>query len=117
MTTVEKIEDLNQIGQEEFYNVVKMLYNSFLINRKYSSSSYVIKKEKLIDSFSLFLEQYLELQFVSSKQSKLDLINFIDKLNMQKELLEIASGEANMNDIKIAAQRLGKKSQSAFEMK
>ncbi|HVW12867.1 MAG TPA: hypothetical protein VHB54_03545 [Mucilaginibacter sp.] len=117
MTTLEKIEDLNQIDQEEFYKLVKMVYNSFLINRKYTSSSYVTKKEKLINSFSTFLEQYLELQFAGSKQSKLDFINFIDKLNMQKELLEIASGEANMNDIKIAAQRLGKKSQSAFEMK
>jgi hypothetical protein len=36
---------------------------------------------------------------------------------MQKELLEIASGETNMEDIKIAAQRLGNKSQSAFETK
>lgn len=51
----------------------------------------------------------------ASKEEKLHLIKYISKLKMQQELLEIASGEVNLDDIKIAGKRLGKKSQSAFE--
>lgn len=36
---------------------------------------------------------------------------------MQRELLELKKGETSMPNIKLAAQRLGKKSQSAFSTK
>jgi len=51
------------------------------------------------------------------KELKLQLIKVISKLNMQKELLELAGGKINLDDIEMAGKRLGKKSQSAFEKK
>ena len=51
------------------------------------------------------------------RKNKLELINFLDKLNTQKELLELAKGQTNITDIRKAAKRLGKKSQSAFKTK
>ena len=59
----------------------------------------------------------MDLHVESSKQSRLTLIDFIDKLNMQKELLALDKGESTIAEIKLAGRRLGKKSQSAFEKK
>ncbi len=51
---------------------------------------------------------------VREKKEKLELINFIDKMNIQKELLELQKEETNISQIETAGKRLGKKSQSAF---
>jgi hypothetical protein len=59
----------------------------------------------------------LELQLGDSRETKLEFINFLDKLNMQKELLELEKGETKISDIKAAAKRLERKSQSAFQTK
>jgi hypothetical protein len=117
MTTLQKIENLNKIDQQEFDHITKILLESFLIKRSYTSNSFLSKKEELLDKFSAFLETYLELHFTNSKLTKLELINFIDKINMQKELLEMAKGDLKISDIKLAGSRLGKKSQSAFKKK
>lgn len=58
-----------------------------------------------------------ELKNSKNAKDKLALMHFIDKLIMQKELLELQAGITNLADIQIAAQRLGKKSQSTFETK
>lgn len=47
----------------------------------------------------------------------MNLINFIDKINMQKELLQLKRNEIGISEIQIAGKRLGKKSQSAFTLK
>lgn len=117
MTTLDTVKGLNQIDDQELHGITKIMFDSFYKHREYKSAAYVSKKEKLIDSFANFLEQYLELNFPGSKQTKLKLINFIDKLNVQKELLEIESGETSIASIKLAADRLGKKAQSGFESK
>ena len=57
------------------------------------------------------------MNFTRSKENKLRLIKFVSKLNSQKEFLELASGEINLDDIQRAGKKLGKKSQSAFEVK
>jgi hypothetical protein len=116
MTAVKQIEDLNKIKEDEFEDISKLIFESFLIKKEYKSSSLVEKKEELISLFSGFLEKYIELHFANA-QDKLQVIRFIDKLNMQRELLELKKGETRISDIKLAAQRLGKKSQSAFATK
>ena len=54
---------------------------------------------------------------LNDKKKKLEFINFIDKLNLQKELLDLQKGITNIDDIKKSAQRFGRKSQSAFSTK
>ena len=114
MTAVEKLEKQNNIQEQEFDNVMSNVFKSFLIKGIYKSGTYLDKKEELLNYFTQFLEKYLELQFISSKKDKLDLINFIDKINMQRELLELKKNEIEISQIQIAGRRLGKKSQSAF---
>jgi hypothetical protein len=117
MNAIEKITKRNSIDETEFESMSKLMFQSFQINKQYKSESYLTKKEELINSFTQFLEKYLELHFLNSKKEKLEIINFIDKMNMQKELLELQRGDIKISDIQIAANRLGKKSQSAFEIK
>jgi hypothetical protein len=115
MTSVlEKFEQQNTIEEQDFDKMFKLVFHSLLINRNYKSHNLLDKKEELIIYFTQFLEKYLELQFLSSKKDKLQLINFIDKMNMQKELLELQRNETDITQIKLAGQRLGRKSQSAF---
>ena len=117
MTALQSIKDHNQINDEELHNITQIMLDSFVVNGQYKNESFVSKKETLISSFSNFIEQYLKLHFTGTKERKLQLIKFISKLNMQKELLELASGEINMDDIQMAGKRLGKKSQSVFKNK
>jgi hypothetical protein len=115
MTVIEKIEKQNNIEEQEFDHIMsKLVFQSFLVNKSYKSHNFLDKKEELIIHFTQFLEKYLNLQFISSKKDKLDLINFIDKMNMQRELLELQRNETDISQIQLAGKRLGKKSQSAF---
>ena len=117
MAALQEIESINQINEQDLSNVTKIVLESLMIKRNSKKHSLATKQEEFINIFSSFLEKYLDLEMVSSRQNKIYLINFIDKLNMQKELLELLKGETNVSDIKIAAQRLGRKSQSAFKTK
>lgn len=116
MTTaaLKKLNKQNNIEASEFDNVSKLLFNSFLLENDKAKQSELDKKEELIIQFTQLLEKYLELQFLDSKKDKLELINFIDKMNLQKELLEIQRGEISISQIKKAANTLGDKSQSSF---
>ena len=117
MEVIEKLEQQNTIEEWEFDQMSKIVFQSFLIHRNYKSHNLLDKKEELISYFTQFLEKYLELQFLSSKKEKLELINFIDKMNMQKELLELQRNETDLVQIKLAGKSLGRKSQSAFATK
>ena len=114
MTAIEKLERQNNIQEQEFDSIMSNVFQSFLIKKDYKSGTYLGKKEELLSYFTQFLEKYLELQFTNSKKDKLELINFIDKINMQRELLELQRNEIDISQIRIAGRRLGKKSQSAF---
>jgi hypothetical protein len=123
--TVKEIDKINKIGAEEFDRISRILFDSFKISStdfpnvelKSKQLNNLSKKEELIISYSSFLNKLLELKFVESKKSKLELIDFLDKLNLQRELLEIAQGQLTFSDVNKNAKRLGKKSQSAFKSK
>lgn len=114
MIAIQEIQDKNKIEKHDIDNLSNIVFDSILVKGSYKNTTQLKKKEKLIEAFSVFVEQLMELRLTSSKQNKLELINFIDKLNMQKELLELEKGETNISDIQTAANRLGKKAQSAF---
>ena len=117
MTTLEKYGNENQLEKQDFDKVVKLVFESFLLKREYKSQNFLNKKEELMTNFTQFLEKYLELKFLNSKEDKLELIEFIDKMNVQKELVELKRKETSFSEIEKAGKSLGRKSQSAFEKK
>lgn len=60
------------------------------------------------------LEKYLD-EAPLDKAGKLAVVKILDKMILQKELMELKIEVSHsIEDLKIAAHRLGKKSQSAF---
>jgi hypothetical protein len=117
MITLKEIERKNKLEEKDFEGINEIFFKSFMINRNYKKTSSLEKKEELLSTFTAFLEKYLKFDMVTSKQSKLNLVNFIDKLNLQRELLETEKGNINLSELEIASKRFGKKAQSAFEKK
>jgi hypothetical protein len=64
---------------------------------------------------SSFLEGSINISNFSSPKDKLDVINFLDKMNRYREDLEVKTGKLTIEDLKIAANRFGNKAQSAFD--
>lgn len=116
-TTLSEIETKNEIDEKEFSEMTKLMYGSFLIERAKRDKSILEKQTVLISLFTQMLNKYLEFQMLNDKKKKLEFINFIDKLNLQKELLDLEKGITNIDDIKKTAQRFGTKPQSAFSTK
>lgn len=116
-TTLSEIRTQNEIDEKEFGEMTKIMYGSFLIKKANKDKAILEKQTILISLFTEMLNKYLEFQMLSDKKRKIELINFIDKLNLQKELLELQKGITNIDNIKEAAQRFGRKSQSAFSTK
>lgn len=117
MTRIQEIENLNKINHEDFQIVMESMFESLLIKREYKSLEVLEKKEELLDMFSSFIEKYLEMRFGVSGKNKIQFINLIDKLNLQREALEYSKDKNSYDSLKVAAERLGKKSQSAFSIK
>jgi hypothetical protein len=107
----------NEIEEEEFSEMTRLLYGSFVLKKPNKDKKILEKQSILISLFTEMLSKYLELKMVNDKKIKLEFINFIDKLNLQKELLDLQKGITSINDIKETAQRFGRKSQSAFSKK
>lgn len=112
--TIAEIRNQNEIQENEFEEMTKLMFDSFLIKKSRKDKSILDKQTYLISLFTDILKKYIELQMLSDRKRKLDVINFIDKLNLQKELLDLQKGVTKITDIKEAAQRFGGKSQSSF---
>lgn len=115
MSTIKELQNLNQINKEDTNSIFEIVHKAIFINREYKSDSFVNKKSDFIYDFTEFLEGFLEKRFFKDKNDKLHIMNFIDKLNTQKEILELQ--KENISELKKASIRLNKKSQSAFENK
>lgn len=114
MATAKEIQEKNFIKEEEFECISDIVYNSFIIKWDYKTTNKLNKKEELMDSFIIFLEKYLKFETVNSKERKLAVINFIDKLNLQKDLYEIEKNKITNKELAIVSKRFGRKAQSAF---
>lgn len=113
MPVLQEIKQKDQFSEADLNQVTKIIFYSFSINHLEKFD----EQEQLLDYFKIFLKKYLNSNLLTTRKSKVQLINFLDKVNLQKELLELRKGEINIDQIKLAAQSLGKKSQSAFTTK
>jgi hypothetical protein len=114
MTVIDKYIEKANIENENLHQVIISIFNFTKIKTNYKRVSTVNKKEEMVDEIISLLEKYLELDIVKEKSQKLEIIDVLDKLHFRKEVLEVIKSKIEINDIKKAGNRLGKKSQSAF---
>lgn len=112
--TLTEIRDQNEIQENEFDEMTKLMFDSFLIKKSRKDKAIIEKQTYLISLFTEMLNKYIEFQMLSDRKRKLEVINFIDKLNLQKELLDLQKGASKIADINESAQRFGRKAQSSF---
>jgi hypothetical protein len=103
------VDDLNKINS--------VLLDALCIKNIHSNDSVFSYKEDLINTFSELIKKILFQSPDISDDSTLTVINLLQKINMQKEILEMIKSKASAEDLIIASERLSKKSQSAFELK
>jgi hypothetical protein len=115
--TVKEFDIKNRIDIEEFENISKILYSTVSLNSATMDITNLDKRKELLIYYSEFLNKLLIANFDYSSKIKLELIDFIDKLNHQRELLELITRETKIEDVKKAGKHLAKKSQSAFKNK
>jgi hypothetical protein len=117
MITIDNLDSINAIKEDDLSKINTALFESFYINNISIKESLVDYKEDIIETFSELLKKMLFKNLEMSKESKLNIINFLDKLSTQKENLEMIKSKTSISDIQEASKRLSKKSQSAFELK
>ncbi len=111
------VENLNIIDEDDLTKISNAIIESVLIKRVYKQDSVISYKEDMLDSLAELLKKILFNDTHISKETKLNVICLLDKVNTQKELLEMIRSKVSPEDLLIASQRLSKKSQSAFELK
>lgn len=110
-------ENINIIDENDKKKISTVLIESVLIKKVYKKESVISYKEDMLDSISTLLTKILANDSGMSTEAKLNLIHLLDKINTQKEVLEMIRSKVSAEDLLIASERLGKKSQSAFELK
>jgi len=113
MTALEKYEVENKIDEKEFDHVMSNVFHSLTFHSSYTRVTLLDKKDEMLDQFAQLLETFIDLKFSTPKIQKLNIINFIDKVNMQRELLEVKRNEITVSQLRTASKRFGKKAQSS----
>jgi|ERR1700733_6914522 hypothetical protein len=110
-------ENINIIDEDDLAKMSTALIESVLIKKVYKKESIISYKEDMLDSIGALLTKILVNDSGMSREAKLNVINLLDKINTQKEVLELIRSRVSAEDLLIASERLSKKSQSAFELK
>ena len=117
MITIAELDTINVVNEDDLSKINIVLLESFLVNNFNLNEEVVIYKENIIDGFMELLKKMMSQNSEMSKESRLIVIKLLDKLNVQKENLEIIKLKTDISDIRKASERLSKKSQSAFQLK
>lgn len=112
MTLAEEIDKISRISETDVKDLATILMHSFRFSKTGADES-LKRQDSILSDLIIFLEKYLD-ENVLDKQDKLVVVKILDKINIQKELIELKLQGLYIEDLEIAAERLGKKSQSAF---
>jgi hypothetical protein len=99
--TLENIEQRNSISQQDFGQFANWLYGSVAISPKDDASVYH-KKEQNLDFLIAFLKDYYDKNEWESDDAEGDFLDFLSKVQLQKELLQIVSGKIKLKDLELA---------------
>jgi len=114
MLTLAEIENHNKIDENEFSQMTRIMFNSIILHPAANDKSLLEKKSLLLTEFSDLLNKMIQFK-VTDRNKKVELIDFIEKLNLQKDLIDLQKGLINMEDAKQVADNLGKKAQTSFK--
>lgn len=117
MITLKAPEGNFDIQNGEVQRIVTKVFSSLKAREHYVDTFEVVAHHTLISSFRTLLEAMLQIDQAQSREDKLMLIKVISQMKRHQEQLDLASGQITLKDIKVAGERLGRKSQSAFETK
>jgi hypothetical protein len=113
---LENIEQNNQISQQEFGQVADWLYRSVAISRKDNPTVHQ-KKAKRLDAVLALLKDFYEEQTWESDEAEGDFLDFYSRVKLQKEILQIISGEIALQDVQMAIHSFALKSKHPVGMR
>ena len=117
MTLVlENIEKDNQITPIEFEQLSDLLYSSIALSNKDDKQKFK-QKAQTLDFLIAFLNDYLETHDWESSENDLKVIDFLSKLQLQKEVLRIVIGEVKISDVQSAIKTFAEKTQYPVGMR
>ncbi len=117
MITLENVGRVNAIDESDLGKISKVLFESLSLKKTYKDESVVTYNEYVIDVIANLFKKMLVQDATLTPESKLNVIDLLDKLKTQKENLDLIKSDISLADIKQASKRLSKKAQSAFETK
>ena len=105
---IENIEKNNQFSEQELGQLTNWLYSSVALSDKDNANQYK-KKEQRLDFLISFLKDYYEDKDWESDELEANFLDFLSKVYLQKELLQIATGEIKIKDVQSAIRSFGVK--------
>ena len=105
---IENIEKNKQFSEQELGQLTNWLYSSVALSDKDNVNQYK-KKEQRLDFLISFLKDYYEDHNWESDELEASFLDFLSKVYLQKELLQIATGEIKIKDVQSAIRSFGVK--------
>ena len=106
---LDNIEQSDQISEQEFGQLANWLHGSVTISNKDSVSQYQ-KKEQTLDTLIILLKDYYKNHDWESDELEANFLDFLSKIYLQKEILQIASGKVKVKDVQLAMRSFALKS-------
>ena len=100
--TLDYIEQRSEISQQDFGQFANWLYGSVTIAPKGDAALYQ-KKEQMLDALIAFIKDYYERTEWASDDDEADCLDFLAKVQLQREILQIVSGKLKLKDIELAS--------------
>jgi hypothetical protein len=113
---LENIKDSNQITQNEFEQWSGVLYGSISVSDK-DSKQKAQQKEQTLDFLIAYISDYLFTNNWASDEAELECIDFLSKLQLQREVLQILSGKTKIADIQASIRSFSVKNQYPVGMR
>ncbi len=105
----------------DILNISGLIMHAIEVKGSVKRQKTIDTKETILNSLANMLENMLTNNLDLSKQKKVEIIHLLNKLKANKEYMQLVKGNLindhqALADMRVASERLAKKSQSAFEM-
>ena len=100
--------NITHINQTEIQGFASIMFDLLAIDQDDSKEN-LLKKFEALKSFKSFLKTHINFHKLTDRKSKVQYIDFIDKLNQQIEELEKLSGLITQEELDVIANNFAKK--------